>query len=212
MKLEIIKRHLFTIDPFKTIYFNLKSFNFKTAIKFPVLINWGVKLISIKANIKIDAPISTGLIIIGRSCSLDLNGNVFFKGKARLGKRSHFYVGSYGTLTFGNDFWLTSDVEINCAKNITFGDNCLLSWDIEVLDTDFHKIKENGMIINQDTGIVLGDRVWVGCKTTILKGSVVASDIIIGAASLINKTCDESFCIYAGSPAKVVKRNVTWEP
>jgi acetyltransferase-like isoleucine patch superfamily enzyme len=206
-----LKRHLFKIDPFKTIYFNLKCFDIRTAIRFPILISWGVKIISLRGDIHISGPLSTGMVIIGTNCSWDQNGEVIFKGKARLGKNSHFYIGTRGELSFGNNFWLTSDGEINCTKNISFGDDCLVAWEVDILDTDFHKIHEAGVLINSDEKILIEDHVWIGSRSTILKGTFIGHDIIIGACSLLNKSYTENFSIYAGSPAKLVKTGVTWE-
>jgi len=211
MNFKDIKRYVLKIDPIKTLYFNIKSFGFTTAIRFPVLISWGVKIISLKGKIHIQAPLTVGMILIGENCSWDQSGDVIFKGKARLGKKSHFFIGSTGLLTFGNNFWLTSDGEINCTESVSFGDNCLVAWDVDILDTDFHKIVESGKIINQNKKIQIGDHVWIGSRTTILKGTTIGPDVIIGSCSLLNKSYSDQFSIYAGNPAKLVKTGVTWE-
>ena len=48
---------LFRVNPFKTLYFNLKCFDLNVALKLPVLINWGVKFHAISGHINIEGPI-----------------------------------------------------------------------------------------------------------------------------------------------------------
>ena len=43
-------------------------------------------------------------------------------------------------IVFGDNFCVTANSAIVCVSNINFGSNVLLSWDILILDTDFHKI------------------------------------------------------------------------
>ena len=46
---------------------------------------------------------------------------------------------------------------------------------------------------------------------TVLKGTRIADDCVVGTKSLVTKDCSESYSIYAGIPAKKVKTNVTWD-
>lgn len=207
-----IQRNILRINPIYTIYVNFRYLRFKDAIKIPILVNWGGKINLSKGRIKLNTPIHTGLIVIGTGSKIHIKGLIVFNGKARIGERSGIFVGPNGTLTFGKNIWLTSEVKINCFTSITFGDDCLVAWNVEILDTDFHKIMISGKIINKDKSITIGDRVWIGSGTRILKNTEIANDNIIGASSLLNKSYSQSFCIYAGNPAKIVKEGVTWEP
>ena len=49
----------------------------------------------------------------------------------------------------------------------------------------------------------MGDNVFIGMHSTILKGVSVGSNVIIGANSLVNKNIPDN-CIVAGNPAKVI--------
>ena len=44
----------------------------------------------------------------------------------------------------------------------------------------------------------------------ILKGSVIEDNSIIGINSLVNSKIERD-CLAVGSPAKIVKRNITWK-
>ncbi|MDY3914869.1 MAG: DapH/DapD/GlmU-related protein, partial [Phocaeicola sp.] len=104
--------------------------------------------------------------------------------------------------------------EIICQKEIIFGDHCLLSWDILMMDTDFHQIlDENGQIINEPKPIVIGNHVWIGCRNTILKGVSIGDNNIISANSTITRSCKENNCVIGGhgKSLEIIKRNVNWK-
>jgi len=57
-------------------------------------------------------------------------------------------------------------------------------------------------------GIVIEDDVWIGANCTILDGVRIAKGCIIGAGSVVSKST-EPFGIYAGVPARLIKKRVT---
>ena len=70
----------------------------------------------------------------------------------------------------------------------------------------------NGKRINQAKDVVIGNHVWTGQQVTILKGTIIADDCILGACSLLTGKNYPTNCVIAGNPAKVVKTEVTWNP
>jgi acetyltransferase-like isoleucine patch superfamily enzyme len=173
-------------------------------------------------NIIFDCPIKTGMINIGYgevgifdkkvSRSIwQVSGTVIFKGKVHIGHGSKLSVG--GTLILGNNFVITAESSIVASNKVEFGENCLLSWDILIMDTDFHKIKDSSdNVINAPTPITIGNKVWIGCRCLILKRATIPDNSIIGANSLISKRLKKENAIYAGQPARVLKEDITWTP
>lgn len=208
---------------FKTLYFNLKYLPFRQAVKLPILISNKVYFKTTSGRLIIDCPIKTGLIQIGygnigifdnkKSRSIwEVSGKIIFKGKCNIGHGSKISVGSTGILTLGENFVITAETSIVAFSEIQFGSNCLLSWDILFIDTDFHKLKDNsGNIINNPKPIIVGDKVWIGCRCLVLKGTVIPNNCVIGADSIVNNTLEKDNCLYVGSPCKIVKENILWE-
>ena len=60
-----------------------------------------------------------------------------------------------------------------------------------------------GEVLGSSGGVSIGDNVFIGMKTTILKGVTVGNNVIIGANSLVNKDIPDN-CVVAGNPAKVI--------
>ena len=57
--------------------------------------------------------------------------------------------------------------------------------------------------------IVVGNHVWIGARSIILKGVNIGNNSIIGTNSIVTKSIP-SHSIAAGIPAKVLKNNVDW--
>ena len=205
----------------KTIYFNFRCLPIKDAIKLPILISPHVCLMDTSGTVKITTPIRFGMVKIGfgevgifdpkYSRSIwQVSGNVTFHGTANLGHGSKISVGKTATLYFGDNFVISAESAIVCQKKISFGDDVLLSWDILIMDTDFHRIEKNGLETNLPKEISIGNHVWIACRCTILKGSSIPDGSIIAARSLVTKNFSTSKSIIGGSPAKIICEDINW--
>ena len=79
------------------------------------------------------------------------------------------------------------------------------------MDSDFHKIKKDGYVLNETADIKINKNSWIGCNCNILKGSELPANSVLGAGSLLNKKYSEEKCIYAGVPAKQLVQGIEWE-
>lgn len=205
----------------KTLYFNFKYFKLNEAIKLPVFVSYNTKFKMLEGKIELPKDIKTGIIKIGfgdvgifdkqkRRTVLQLNGKIKFKGKADIGHGSNLSIS--GELVIGDGFIITAESSIVCKKNITIGDNCLISWDCLLMDTDFHKIYGNDrQQLNIDEKIVIGNNVWIGCRNLILKGSLIRNNSVIGANSKVCSKFNEDNILIGGNPANIIKHNISWE-
>ncbi|MCZ0963459.1 acyltransferase [Paracoccus benzoatiresistens] len=98
------------------------------------------------------------------------------------------------------------------SSQIIIGRDCMFSGGIWMDSSDNHSILDvaSGKRINPCKPITIGDHVWVGRQSTILKGSVIGSHSVIGAGSMVRGVIPPN-CIAAGSPAKVIRTGVTWD-
>lgn len=208
---------------YKTIYFNFKYLPLKTALKTPILINKNVYLRTISGSISIEKNINFGMINIGRYAVgifdekksrtiWQVSGKVIFKGNANIGHGSKISVQNDGILEFGNNFTITAESSIICTKSIKFGDNNLLSWDIQIMDSDLHEIlNDKNEIINTPKAITIGNKVWICSRCLILKGSNIPNNSIIGGQSVVSKKLYNENSLYTGNPIICVKENVNWK-
>ena len=213
------------LNPWKTLYFNIHYFPIKYAVRLPIFIYWRSEIYKMKGEIVIDAPIKTGMIRIGEHglgtqdlrysrTIWEVMGSIVIKGKTSIGRGCKISIGKNAKLILGEDFLATGNSEIIWKKEISFGSQCLLSWDILIMDTDFHYIfddKDN--LINPPKPIKFGNHVWIGCRNTILKGVSVPDDVIISANSTITRSVNETNSVVGGhgKSVEVLKRGISWK-
>jgi len=138
-----------------------------------------------------------------------VSGTVEFIGSARVGHGSKISV--KGELIIGDGFCVSAESAIIAASKVVIGKDVLISWDVLIMDTDFHKIFNGVNRLNQDSPIHIGNNVWIGCRSLVLKGCNIADGVIIAAASTVSQSINESCVVVAGTPAKVIKHNVSWD-
>ena len=89
-------------------------------------------------------------------------------------------------IEIGNDVVITAGVSI-----LTHG------YDLSVLRNYY------GELYGSSGKVVIGNNVFIGIKSTILKGVTIGDNVIIGANSTVTKDIP-SGCVYAGNPAKFI--------
>lgn len=207
----------------KTLIINFKYLPFKKALKIPIFVSNKVILKKLGGEIHIDSEVKTGMVQIGfgnvgifdrvKSKSiLELNGKIILSENINIGHGSKISIMKEGVLTLGKGFTINAESTILCNYDIQFGENCLISWDCLIMDTDFHKILDcNGNQLNKDNKIIIGSNVWVGCRSAILNGARVGDNIVIAANSTISKSLISQNILVGGSPARVLREGIYWE-
>lgn len=152
------------------------------------------------------------------------NCTFFFKGNKN---RLHI---SCGTHLKNVTFWfeddnnaivvgrsVTSEGTLSLAAcestSIRIGDDCMLSYGIQVRTTDSHSIVDaDGCRINKSADILIGNHVWLGAEVMILKGSVVPDNCVVGARTMLTLSLHaEDGSLIAGMPAKVIRKDINWK-
>ncbi len=120
------------------------------------------------------------------------------------------FVKKKARFKIGSNSYITSDTHIECMNNIEIGNGCAISWGVTIIDDDHHSINyEGNHQSKKNHSVILGDKVWVGCNVTILKGTEVGDNSIVAAGSVLTGSFPANSLV-AGNPARVIKRNVNW--
>ncbi len=204
----------------KSVYVNFRLLPIKQAMYLPIMVSRKTKLRSLSGKVYLDT-VKTGIVRIGFGGTdmldyrydrtiLQVTGSIHFKGKTKIGVGAKIMVS--GDLTLGKRFDITGDATIICAKKITIGDNTMIAWQTILMDTDQHNIYNNNQqIINHDRDITIGNSVWIGAKSFILKGVHIPDGTIVGANTTVTNSFEKEQCIIAGTPARIIKENITWQ-
>ncbi len=118
-------------------------------------------------------------------------------------------------LHIGKDNYINKSLLIILSerKHCYIGDNCMFSINIMIKTADGHLIYDclTGNRINPSESIYIGDHVWVGQDTRILKGTQIDSGCTIGAMSLMAGTKIPHNTTYAGNPCHLIHNNTFWD-
>lgn len=149
-----------------------------------------------------------GKMIIGDNMKIN-NGNYY----NRIGRqqRSFFVVAKNAQLKIGNNAGMSS-VAIVCHKKISIGDNIRIGGNVAIYDTDFHALDAGNRLdavrdamFASRKPVTIGNNVFIGAHSTILKGVTIGDNAIIGACSVVTKSVPANE-IWAGNPATCIKK------
>ena len=196
------------------------------AKKMPIYCSWHVEWQGIqKGSIEIHSDniykgmiqighdrIAKSLIGINKSCiNLENSGKLIFNGPADLSQGISIYSHDNAVLTFGSNIYSNGYCSIFCRKKIAIGNDNMWGWNVTIMDNDGHPIyNPDNEVINNPREITIGNNVWLGSDTNIMKGSHIPDGCIVGKGSTVTRKETKTNSILAGCPAKVVKENISW--
>lgn len=141
-----------------------------------------------------DNTISIGDFCYAKNLSITIEDN---NNSIKIGKKTSIHGDT-----------ILSSIE---GTSIEIGEDCMFSSNVDIRTGDSHSITDmDGNRINSSRNIQIGNHVWLGTRTLILKGTIISNDSIVGAASVINKHFLEPNIIIAGQPGKIVRKGVNW--
>jgi acetyltransferase-like isoleucine patch superfamily enzyme len=171
-----------------------------------------VILISLLKNIKIGSgnrfygiPIfqrfPQSKIIIGKDCTFRSDTtNLIGKNK----KCILVTTSNSAILEIGNNTGLNGSV-VHCADNIHIGNDVLIGFNVLIDDSDHHAIdpivRHYGKAATKP--ITIEDNVWLGANVTILKGTRIGKNSVIGANSLVLSDIPPN-TLALGNPCRVI--------
>ena len=217
----LLKRHRFSL--WRSIWFNLRYLPFRQAIHLPILLAPNVYVrICKRGSFVFLSGAKFGIVQIGyidnngnpdQASSLNIQGMVIIHGTGMhaFGGGLRLKVHPGAVFEIGNKSAVSNEARINVAEHVIIGDNNMWSYEVNIMDTDSHKIYDSTRCrINPPQPVHIGNNVWIGSKCTILKGVTLADGIIVAANSTITKSFTEPHCIIT-TGNKVIKRDVSWE-
>lgn len=120
------------------------------------------------------------------------------------------WVGESATLTMMPGAKLGDRCVVNVESALTLGPNTEVSWNVQILDTDFHWLRrEDGRVSPHTRPIVIEGDVLVGTGAIILKGVTIGRGAVVSAGSVVRRSV-ESGAVASGNPAVEVGRVAAW--
>jgi maltose O-acetyltransferase len=116
-----------------------------------------------------------------------------------------FGVGPQGKLIIGDRTYINYGCSIAALESVEIGRDCLLGTYVMIMDNDFHRLEpERRLELPPSAPIKIGDNVWLGARTIVLKGVTIGDGCVVAAGSLVTKSLPPRV-LAAGTPAKVLR-------
>ena len=186
--LRILRKFIF-------IYHNKLKGHSKVAwncyVKNPAQITLGRK-VKVHGNTTLDAS-STGRIVLGDRVTLN---------------RYAYIIASRGGVTFGHDSAVNNFSVINGAGGVNIGNHVLIGPNVQIVSYQHAYADPTTVIDLQELiykEIVIEDDVWIGASAVILAGVRIGKGSVVGAGSVVTKSC-APYSVLAGVPARVIKK------
>lgn len=130
-------------------------------------------IISKRTEITVD---SGGEMVVGKGMSL--------RSGCRLNVRKA------GKLVVGSHLYMNTGCQITVHDRITIGDNVEFGPNVLIYDQDHDFTVEGGLAANKfkTTPVTIGNNVWIGANSVILRGTDIGDNCVIGAGSVIKGT------------------------
>jgi maltose O-acetyltransferase len=100
----------------------------------------------------------------------------------------------------------SNNISIVALHRITVGSRCLIGDMVTILDADHHEIdptaRWNGP--GRIDPVAIGDNVWIGSRSMILRGVTIGYNSVIGSGSVVTRSIPANV-VAAGNPARVLR-------
>ena len=136
-------------------------------------------------------------ISIGDNCTFNSTDRFNFRG---IGHRCILQTNPGGRIKIGDRFG-ASGVSIVSSVEVTIGNDVMCGANVTIGDRNDH---EDIYPEWQPAPVKIGDKVWIGMNSIVMRGVTIGDNVIIGAGSIVTGDIP-SGVIAAGNPCRVIK-------
>jgi acetyltransferase-like isoleucine patch superfamily enzyme len=142
---------------------------------------------------------------------IKVRGRLICEGSVAVGQGAQWEIQETGVVRIGDGTYINTFSIMVITTSLTIGAGCAIAWQTQFLDDDMHTILVDGRSPSRSAPIVLEDDVWIGSRVTILKGTHVARGCVVASGAVLSGRFEEPNCLIGGIPARVLRRNVSWQ-
>jgi acetyltransferase-like isoleucine patch superfamily enzyme len=140
-------------------------------------------------------------VVPGRPAPQVLNeGGRLEAGSIELHPGVRLWAHKGGVLTIGDRTVLHRGAEVIAWERVTIGRDCMVGWDVIIMDTDLHQVGDRPL---RNKPVTIGDGVRIGCRSIILKGVTIGDGAVVAAGSIVTRDVAPGTLV-ACEPARVV--------
>ncbi len=146
---------------------------------------------------------------IGKNVDININGEgmLSIDDKVYLSNNCKIECDN-ANIEIGFNNYFNSYCKIVALDGVKIGDNNIFGPNVSIYDHN-HKYESNDILICKQgfntSKVNIGSNVWIAANVVITKGVNIGDRVVVGANSVVTNSL-ESNGLYAGSPAKLIKK------
>ncbi|HKR66890.1 MAG TPA: acyltransferase [Thermoanaerobaculia bacterium] len=127
-------------------------------------------------------------------------------GELEIGDRTHLWphvkISIIGTsnetarVRIGRRCSIGDRTQIHACRLVEIGDRVLISWDVTLLENNYHAQSRGPIRIEDD--------VWIGCHAIVMSGVTIGRGAVIAAGAVVTKDVPPNMLV-GGNPARVLR-------
>lgn len=127
---------------------------------------------------------NSGGVKIGKNCRIGVSSKNYHGGMPF--PSALLCDGNGSSITIGDNCRLNG-VYVHAQASISIGDNCVMASGVNIIDSNGHETKSFDRTKGRDIPkeIIIGNNVWIGLNSIVLKGSIIGDNAIIAAGSVV---------------------------
>lgn len=129
-------------------------------------------------------------------CDVSYGSTIEVLQNAKL-KTGYFTMNSFSTI-------VTSD-------RITMGSDVMIARNVIIYDSDFHQVMVEKKPLRKSLPVTIGDHVWLGSRSIILKGVNIGKNSIVSAGTVVTADVNEGTMVAGKQWLRVLKEDVDWD-
>lgn len=125
-------------------------------------------------------------------------------------KGARIWVGAGAVLRLERGSAIGARSVVNVESGVRLGAGTQVSWDAQILDTDFHRITApDGTVRAHTAPIVIGEHVLIGTGALILKGVTLGDGAVVAAGAVVTRSVAPGVVV-GGNPAVPIGESASW--
>lgn len=141
---------------------------------------------------------------------LHVEGKLIFEGKSYVGRGCRVEIGRDAIAQFGSAY-LGPHSRLVIMNGLQAGARFNMSWNCEIVDSNFHPLHYQGREVKRDPCISFADDVWLGHNVKVMPGVRLAQGTVVAAHAVLTKPCAEERVLLGGFPAAILQRDVSFD-
>lgn len=130
--------------------------------------------------------------------TLDKGGKLEIGTNFKMRDGSKIRVRKGAICKIGRNVSINSNNIITCREKIIIGDDVQFAPNVQIYDHDHDYRIEGGIKTGKyrSSSIIIGNNVWIGANTVILRGTIIGDNCVIGAGTIVKGKISKDTLIY----------------